>query len=137
MDKFWDSIKAFFAGLGHNFMGYIIDALPSVKQLALQAIAILIDEAIAWVEGKFAVHANELKSQAPSVLQQGAKRALDNDRRNAALDYIKAKMAENPDAYPKELTDSLINTGIELGVQKMKTQSEGNHGNFPGGNSNG
>lgn len=129
--NFWDSIKVFFANLGHTVLADIITALPEVKQVALQALSVLIDAAIAYVEAKYGTQSVK---EGDVGLSPEDKLAQDNQKRADAINYIKGEMAKNPTAYPA-ISDSLLNFGIEARYQLKVTQAEGNGGNFPNGNS--
>lgn len=125
MNNFWDSIKAFFVGMGHTIMSDIITALPAAQQLILQAFTALINAAIAYVISKYAPQTTEevLKAISPED-----KLALDNQRHNDAFNYVKEQIALNPSEYPA-ISDSLLHTGIELYYQKHLRDTEGNGGN--------
>ena len=73
----------------------------------------------------------------PAALQAispADKLALDNARHNDAFNYVKEQIAANPSGYPA-IPDSLLHTGIEIYYQKYLRATEGNGGNFPGGDS--
>lgn len=131
--NFWDSIKSFFSNLGHTILAEIITALPEAQQIIMQTITAIVDAAILYVENKYSGHLVTLKAGEPMTPAQ--KLILDTARHNDAFNYVKDKIAEMPAAYPA-IPDSLIHLYIEITVQKSKRVSEGNGGNFPGGNSN-
>lgn len=130
MNTFWDSIVKFFNNLGHTCISYIIEALPEAKQLALEAISDIIDEVVAYIEAKYAPDLASLKISNPLNLEK--KLELDDKRRREAFLLIVDKIA----AKGLTANRSLIYTQIELSVQMLKTKQDGNHGNFPWGNSN-
>lgn len=129
--NFWDSIKSFFANLGHTIMAEIIDALPEAEQLIMQAIQALVDAAIAYVEAKYA---DQTSLQIANPLDGEEKLEFDNLRHNEAFNYVKSQMTTNGSDYPV-VPDSLLHCQIEISYQKALRAKEGNGGNFPGGNS--
>ena len=134
MNQFWQSIVTFFKNLGHSIMADIITALPEVQQALLAAISALIQAAIAYVEAKYGMKSAALKAGEPMTAAQ--KMDYDNLRHIDAFNYVRAEIDKNPTAYPV-VPDSLLHIGVEIYVQLAKRNAEGNHGNFPGGNSNG
>lgn len=133
MNAFWQSIKMFFSNLGHTVMADIVDALPQVQQEILSTVKALIEAAILYVETKYGSQVSAMKDVEPMTAEQ--KLVFDSQRHNDAFNYIKSEMSANPSAYVS-VPDSLLHCGIEIYVQKSKRNSEGNGGNFPGGNSN-
>lgn len=125
----WQSIIAFFTNLGHTVLADLMTALPEAKVVLLDAFSALIDAAIAYVEAKYGT-SDSLKALSPE-----AKLLNDNQKRTDAINYIKAEAAKDTTKYPS-ISDSLLNFGIEARYQLKVTLAEGNHGNFPGGNSN-
>lgn len=132
MDAFWQSIVTFFQNLGKTVLADIITALPEAQQLILQAFTALLNAAIAYVVAKYGEQTTQesLKSLSPSD-----KLALDNQRHDDAFNYVKQEIEKNPSSYPL-ISDSLLHVGIEIYYQKYLRSIEGNHGNFPGGDSN-
>jgi hypothetical protein len=134
MNAFWSSIVTFFKNLGHTIMADIITALPEAQQVLLAAISALIQAGIAYVEAKYGVQSTALKAGEP--LSAAQKMDYDNLRHIDAFNYVRTEISKDPANYPI-VPDSLLHTGIEIYCQLSKRNAEGNHGNFPGGNSNG
>lgn len=128
MDAFWQSIVTFFQNLGKTVLSDIIAALPEAEQLLLQAFTALINAAIAYVVAKYGGNA-----QGPKAMSPAEKLALDNQKHNDAFNYVRDEAAK--DSTLPAIPDSLLHAGIELYYQKYLRSKEGNHGNFPGGNS--
>lgn len=129
-----ESIKLFLSNIGHSFISEVMDAIPQVEQIILQGLTIVVDAAVAYVESKYLDQMNGVKSSEP--LNPEKKLALDNSRHNDAFNYVKEKIAENPDVYIG-VTDVHIHFHVELSVLKVKNLSKGNHGILPEGNSSG
>jgi hypothetical protein len=129
--NFWQEVEIFFSDVGTTFLSSIKAAFPVLEQAAMNFLVAIADAIVAAIESgaiPLPVLAADPGTPVDSL-------AVGEQKRKAAFVAIQAKLAETPPPAGMTVSTSLINSAIEISVQKYKVANSGNHGNFPGGNS--
>lgn len=127
---FIQSLEAFFTSVGQTFLTNIKTAYPALEQAAMNFLVVIADAIIAGIESG-AIPLPVLASEPGTVVDT---LALGRTKQLTAFNAIQEKLKITPPPAEMVITTSLINSAIEISVQKHKQL--GNQGNFPGGNSN-
>lgn len=127
--SFIQSLESFFTSVGQVFLSNIQAAYPALEQAAINFLTVIADAIIAGIEsGAIPLPVLAAEPGAPVDAL-----ALGRLKQQTAFNLIQAQLKTTPPPAGVTITTSLINSAIEISVQKNKQM--GNGGNFPGGNS--
>jgi hypothetical protein len=131
--NFWLSVEEFFSAAGTTFLNSIKAAWPALQQELMNFLILIVQDIVNGISnGTIPLPVLAAKSGAtPDEI----KVALGNQKRDLAFNLIKQKLATMPNV-PSGVTNSQIYSAIEICYQIYQVNASGNHGNFPGGNSN-
>lgn len=122
-------LESFFSSVGQAFLANIKTAYPALEQAAINFLTTVADAIIAGIESG-AIPLPVLAAEPGAPIDP---LALGRLKQQTAFNAIQAQLKVTPPPTGMVISTSLINSAIEISVQKHKQL--GNQGNFPGGNS--